>query len=254
MKIESAACTHVGRRANNEDDSCIEPDLGLYAVADGMGGYEGGEVAAQIVVRALTQFFERNAADVDVTWPVALDPSRSFVENVMLASIDLANRQVRARRRGRLGAMGSTVAALALSGDRAVVAHVGDTRVYRLRGGALEALTRDHSLLAELRALGMPVPTDRSVSNVITKAIGMDGSCVPDVRVEDVADGDVYLLCSDGLYEPLSEEDVARLLASHERPADAARELCDAAYAAGGSDNITAVVVRVRAWSAREAA
>jgi serine/threonine protein phosphatase PrpC len=243
MQIESAAVTHVGRRSNNEDDHCVDPTLGLYAVADGMGGYEGGEVASHIVVDTLTRFFARNADDADVTWPVGIDPALTFAENLMIAGIDMANRHVRAERRGRLRAMGATLAALCIKDERAVVAHVGDSRVYRLREGELEGLTVDHSLLAELAAAGLSTPADHNVSNVVTRAIGTE-RCRPDVRSDDARPGDVYLVCSDGLYEPIDDDDIRAALASF-APERAASRLVQAAYDAGGSDNITALVVRV---------
>jgi serine/threonine protein phosphatase PrpC len=139
--------------------------------------------------------------------------------------------------------MGSTAVALAVDEDRAVLAHVGDSRIYRLRDGVLEQLTRDHSLLEELRRMGA-VEHPEGIGHVITQAIGFGEDTRPDVRVELARPGDALLLCSDGLTDPLDEESLARLLADPD-PARACDRLVEAAYEAGGTDNITALVVRV---------
>ena len=148
-----------------------------------------------------------------------------------------------AQRRGALRDMGSTVVALRLVRDRAVIAHVGDSRLYRLRAGALCQLTIDHSLAAELAASGHPPGPDWAFRHVVTRALGT-GSGEPEVRCEPIAAGDVFLLCSDGLSEVLAPEVLAAQLA---RPVEAAcRALIDAAYQAGSRDNISAIVIRVR--------
>jgi len=245
--IEHAALTHIGRRPNNEDNFCAEPQLGLFAVADGMGGYEGGEVASRITVESLVQFFRREAADGECTWPFGLDRALSLDENRLQVAVRLAHAQVEQKKTGPLARMGSTVAALTISDGGAVIGHVGDSRVYRLRGGILEQLTRDHSLWAELRAAGAVVPPKEECGygNVITRALGMESGARPDLRREGLQPGDVFLLCTDGLTEPLSDARIAELLRLPPREACAA--LVDEAYASGGRDNITAVVVAVRA-------
>lgn len=238
------AATHVGRRKHNEDSVLARPELGLFLVADGMGGYEGGEVASATVVRSVEAFFEANAADPDVTWPFAMDRSLDFVENMMAVALRLAHAEVLQRKVGRLAAMGSTAAALLLRGGRAVIAHVGDSRVYRRRRGVLERLTRDHSLVAELEARGLEMPADGGLAHVITRALGMPEMAEPEIRSEAVAPSDVYLLCSDGLTDALDDEAIAEALAAPS-PRAAAEALILGAYEAGGSDNISAVVVRI---------
>lgn len=243
MELDTFALSVAGRRANNEDAICVQPDLGLFVVADGMGGYEGGEVASAIAVDAICELVRRTAADADVTWPYGFDPKRTFDENEIIVATRLANERIVERRQGRLDQMGSTVAVLRLAGDRAVIGHVGDSRVYRLRDGRLEQLTVDHSLLAQLAAVGTPVdPESFQWKHVVTRALGTANS-EPEVHVDHVKSGDVFLLCSDGLSEVLAPDQIARLL---DRPAEeACRALVDAAYAAGSRDNISAIVVRV---------
>jgi serine/threonine protein phosphatase PrpC len=243
MQLDTFALSIPGRRANNEDAVCVCPELGLFVVADGMGGYEGGEIASALAVDAIHELVRRTASGVDVTWPYKLDPSRSLGENEVLVAARLAAERIAERRIGELDQMGSTVAILRLEGERAVIGHVGDSRVYRLRGGSLAQLTIDHSLIAQLAAQGM-APDEAAFPwrHVVTRALGTSSS-EPEVQVAAVQSGDAYLLCSDGLSEVLSPAAIASLLddgAEH-----ACRALVDAAYAAGSRDNISAVVVRV---------
>jgi serine/threonine protein phosphatase PrpC len=247
MKIQSHAMTHTGRRANNEDAHCALPQLGLFAVADGMGGYEGGEIASHLAIDTLADFFARHEGDEEITWPFATRKGLSFDENLILAGTRMAHRAIAARRSGRLSQMGSTLAALVVREGVAITGHVGDSRVYRLRQGALEQLTRDHSLYAELQASGMPdlPPRERCpFSHVITRALGLSDDASPDLKRWELLPGDVYLLCTDGLTEVVQKERIAHIL--HNQPvARACEMLVEEAYEGGGKDNITAVVVRV---------
>jgi len=241
-----AADSHVGRRQNNEDALLCEPRLGLFAVADGMGGYEGGEVASRLTVTALRDFFARELDDGDCTWPFGLDLSRSLDENRLQVAIRLAHRTVQTERVGALGMMGSTVVALSLRDGCATIGHVGDSRLYRLRQGRLEQLTSDHSLYAELAAAGasdLPAKRDFHLANVITRALGMPDEVRADLRRETLCDGDTFLLCSDGVNEKLDDDALAALLGGADVGAICAGTI-SAAYDHGGRDNITAVVVR----------
>ncbi|WP_224364419.1 PP2C family protein-serine/threonine phosphatase [Hyalangium versicolor] len=245
MQIESAGLTHIGRRSQNEDAYCVRPELGLFVVADGVGGQEGGEVASQCVVEAFTTFKERLVRDAEATWPHKPDRRLSAEENLLEACTALAQRAVVSRRVGPLKEMGSTVVALAVGRQGAAVAHVGDSRLYRLRGGQLEALTRDHSVMEEMRAAGLePPPRKQSAfGHIITRALGTERAD-PAVQALELRPGDVYLLCSDGLYEPLGMEGLIARLSSG-TVSEACEALVSGAYEAGGSDNITAVVLRV---------
>jgi PPM family protein phosphatase len=242
MKLDAFALTITGRRTNNEDAVCARSDLGLYVVADGMGGYEGGEVASAIAVDSIAELVRRTAGDADVTWPYAIDPQRSPTENELLVATRLANERIAARRVGELREMGSTVVALRVAGERAVIAHVGDSRLYRLRAGALAQLTVDHSLAAQLEASGMSVAEGFAWRHVVTRALGTHVG-EPDIQCVALFAGDVFLLCTDGLSEVLAPDAIAPLLARE--PEAACRALVDAAYAAGSRDNISAIVVRV---------
>lgn len=244
MDLTSFGLTTVGRRTNNEDALCDAPSLGLFVVADGLGGYEGGEVASSLTVSLMRGFIEDNRRDPQGTWPIRELKQRSYEENLLAAATVVAHRAIVEKRGGALSQMGSTVVAALVCGNRLVVAHVGDSRCYRLRDGAVTALTRDHSLWAEMEAAG--TAGDRKHfpwKNQITRALGLDGHSQADVATFPVETGDVYLLCSDGLYDPLDD---ARLKAGLSlAPEAACRDLVQAAYDAGSHDNITGVVVRV---------
>lgn len=247
MKLEFVGATHQGRRSNNEDALRLSPELGLFVVADGMGGYEGGEVASHIAVDTIHDFFQRNADDAEATWPHALDRSLSFVENLMALAVGMAHEGIVSRKQGELAQMGTTVAALALCNGTATIAHVGDSRVYRLRDGDLQQLTRDHSLHAELMATGADVPqrSEFAYGHVITRALGMASSAQPDLRSEPVLPGDLFLLCTDGLIERLDTGSIRAALIELPSP-QVCRQLVEQAFERGGKDNITAIVVRVR--------
>jgi len=241
MKITATAVTNTGRRTNNEDSYLVADELRLYAVADGMGGYAGGEIASRLTVEHLEAFVARNRRDAAGTWPCKEDKRLSFAENLLRAAVTQAHQAIAAQRHGELEYMGSTVVAVLVEGKKAALAHVGDSRIYRLRGGALALLTRDHSLWAELEAAGLK-PGERAGfphKNVVTRALGIDTAHRPDLVTVDLEPGDRFLLCSDGLHDPLDEAALRRLMSGD------CEGLVKAAYDAGSSDNITAVLLTV---------
>ncbi len=248
------ACVHsiTGRRSGNEDACCSLPDLGLFAVADGMGGYEGGEIASQLAIDTLVEVVRdalTQPEGVRRTWPIGYDPKLTEAENVLNIAIRLAHDRIRARRQGALERMGSTLAVLLVHEGEATIAHIGDSRVYRLREGRLSLLTRDHTLAEEVASRGTPT-SGRGLSNILTRALGSDAGArragQPELRTEPAQPGDTFLLCSDGLSGALTETQLAAHLTAS--PPDAAcHALVDAAFDAGSHDNITAVVVALGA-------
>lgn len=247
--LTASTCTFVGRRKRNEDALVASPELGLFAVVDGMGGYAGGALASAVAVEALADFFASTDADPEATWPFAHDRRLSMAENRVDAAVRLANRRIRDRRVGEVRDMGATLALIAVRPRGAVIGHLGDSRIYRLRRGAgatLEHLTVDHSLYEQLRAGGVDLPplADFVHANVVTRALGPHEDERPELRSLEIAGGDRFLLCTDGLSGPLDDAAIAAILGA--APIDgAADRLVQAAYDAGSRDNITAVVVEV---------
>jgi PPM family protein phosphatase len=257
LEIQATGRTITGRRRRNEDALLLAPEAGVFAVLDGMGGYAGGDVASSLAAETLAQFFSVIAQDPEATWPYALDGSKTLAQNRVDAAIRLANRRIRERRSGPLGGMGTTVALLSTAGCRAVLGHVGDSRIYRLRAGdgrnrpELMQLTCDHSLYEQLRADGIELPplSEFIHANVITRALGAHDDERPELLEFELEVGDRFLLCTDGLSGALEADEIARLLADDGRE-QACAALIDAAFAAGSRDNITVVVVDVLPRSA----
>ncbi len=242
MNARGHASTHVGRRSNNEDAYRVDTGLGLFVVADGMGGYEGGEIASRIVVDTIHDFFGRAYTDeLRITRPTA--DTGDIEARRMEMAIRLANREIGNLRHGKLQHMGSTVASLLFLDDRVLIAHVGDSRVYRLRHNVLEAMTRDHSVAAQMRAASMGGSGGR-VSSAITRAVGVPGRCQPEIVMRSTRPGDIFLLCTDGLTDMVSEDDIEDTLGAMP-PYRAVDALVTQAYVSGGEDNITALVVEV---------
>jgi len=238
MTFAWAAATDPGRvRSHNEDALWPRPEGAevargeeagpfLTAVADGMGGHVGGEVASAVAIEA------------------AIAAGGEVVERVRAANLAVVDT---ARRRPRLAGMGTTLTLALLSGQVLEIAHIGDSRAYLLREGALEQLTRDHSLVAEMVASGELRPEEAPVHpfrSVITRALGMESSVAVDRVQRGLLPGDRVLLCSDGLTTMLEDGQVAALLAGRAGP-EAAAALIEAANQAGGFDNISVVVVDV---------
>lgn len=231
MRIFSYAHTHIGRRSNNEDSHLLDDTHGLYLVADGMGGYEGGEVASQLTATTMQAYYSRTSESAR--------SGKTLLEQAILT----ANAAVVAKRCGRLAQMGSTVAALMIEGDRVILGHVGDSRIYRMRDGVLEPLTRDHSLLAELEDSGADLACAAGFRHVVTRAIGMK-QVTPQLRQEKLRPGDLYVLCTDGLSDKVDADGIEFLLQTRS-PGDACQTMVELAYELGGCDNITAVVLQV---------
>src|SRR5687768_1774149 len=242
------------RRTSNEDSFCSRPDLGLYIVADGMGGHVAGEVASRVAVEAIQAFIQETAgADKNRTWPFPFEPALSLAANRLKAAFRLANRRIASTIADSqdLRGMATTASAILAGGDALCVAHVGDSRVYVLQNGALQQLTHDHSWVEEQVRAGTLTPTaarQHPWRNVVTRALS--GGEDPEVDVTEVkaSGGERYLLCSDGLFAVVGDDRIASILADRTAPLDqVSARLIAAANAAGGPDNITALVLEVNA-------
>ncbi len=249
LPVEAFGATDVGQaREVNEDSFTVLPRVGLYMVADGMGGHEAGDVASKMVIACVSEAFE----DEDTTWPFGASdtPCRARSDELLRAALLRANGRVRgaARRAGQKKGMGSTFAGILVLEDRLVIAHVGDSRVYRLRGHQFDLLTEDHSLLNGLIAQGRWDPAEADVfpyPNVITRAVGSEDELEVDTRTDVAQPGDVYLICSDGLHGMVKPRDIAGIMLRHPDLTQAVARLIELANDNGGDDNITAVLVRV---------
>jgi protein phosphatase len=255
MPVQWAATTHPGiRRASNEDSYCTRPDLGLFVVADGMGGHVAGEVASRIVVDAIEAFIGQTvSADLQTTWPHAFDLSLGIEGNRLKGAFHLANQRLAREVAGSLDlrGMATTASAVLLSeGDKAVVAHVGDSRIYLWRQGALQRITQDHSWVEEQVRAGLLTPGEARTHpwrNVVTRALS--GGEDPEVDVKTVAleAGDALLLCSDGLSSVVADTRIADLLKEHPDLSEACGALVQEANDGGGPDNVTTLIVQLDA-------
>jgi serine/threonine protein phosphatase PrpC len=231
---DTAGKTDPGRkRRHNEDAFVLDPPI--FAVADGMGGAQAGEVAARIAAGAFREYHEADELE---------PPER------MSAIIQEANRRIyeRAQSDATASGMGTTVTAAIVESGRVAIGHVGDSRAYRLRDGRLEQLTQDHSLVADLLRDGRLTPEEAEAHpqrSVITRALGTDTEVDVDTQTVDVAPGDVFLLCSDGLTTMVSDERILELLQSSSSLEQAAKALVKAANRGGGEDNVTVVLFAV---------
>jgi protein phosphatase len=245
LPMRFGAATNVGQvRRNNEDAWFADAEAGLFVVADGMGGQQAGELAAKMVVEALPKLLAHRLARLFRPRPRAL---RYWLPKV-LSQLSLAVWQA-AQCHLKLRGMGSTVVLALVRDGRVHVAHLGDSRAYFLRHGAMLRLTDDHSVVAVLLRAGIITPEEallHPARGAITRFIGMEQPAEPDVCTLEPHGGDRLLLCSDGLNGMLSDQEIADLLAAHDDPQRAAEALVTAANAAGGFDNVTALVVNWR--------
>ncbi len=251
MRVRFAGETNVGmKRAHNEDSFHLPDDERLAIVADGMGGHASGEVASRMAVDTVVEHFKASADDAEMTWPYKLDRSPSCDRNRLVTAIKLANQKIweSARKNDEQHGMGTTVVASFFLDDRVLIAHVGDSRVYRLRDGVLEQLTEDHSLLNDyikMKKLSASEVGNFQHKNVIVRALGMKESVQVDTTIDTPRVGDIYVLCSDGLSGMVSDSQIGAIANSEIDLDKAAERLIRVANENGGVDNITVVLARL---------
>ncbi|HJL17857.1 MAG TPA: Stp1/IreP family PP2C-type Ser/Thr phosphatase [Sandaracinaceae bacterium LLY-WYZ-13_1] len=253
MNIIAAGLSDVGQqREHNEDSFCILPEYDLFIVADGMGGHRAGDVASKMATHTIASFFQATAKE-DATWPFHFDPHLSVEENRLITGIKVANKRIfeASTRYREVHGMGTTVVGALFSRERGrmYVAHVGDSRAYRIRDGEITQLTRDHSLLNDY-LLVMPDMTQEQKEelpkNVITRALGMQDSVVVDLVPEQPQVGDIYVLCSDGLSGMMTDDDIRAVVVERDGDLEsAAQTLVGRANQNGGEDNVTVVLLEV---------
>jgi serine/threonine protein phosphatase PrpC len=250
--IAAHAITHGGRtRSQNEDAFGSFVGDRLFIVADGMGGHHAGEIASQLAVDEIVAFFRSFHDDPRQAWPFPVDRRRSLGANLLTVGMKVANQKIRAaaeadRARAK---MACTAVTMAIGDEQVSIAHAGDARAYRLRGGALERLTTDHSILAEMIAarpdMGRAEIAAFSHRSVVTKSLGSKPEVEPALYVGRFHRDDLFLLCSDGLWDAVDDQAIGEILRSTADLEVACQLLIDAANDAGGRDNITALVARV---------
>ncbi|HJX59900.1 MAG TPA: Stp1/IreP family PP2C-type Ser/Thr phosphatase [Thermodesulfobacteriota bacterium] len=219
-------------RKENEDAFCIEKDLGLLAIADGMGGHASGEVASKMAIEILRNSLKKEGEPV---------PDR------LNSGVKLANKMIyeASRSQSQLNGMGTTLTAVQFDGNRLSIAHVGDSRAYLIRGGVIEQLTDDHMIVFEQMARGMITREEAARSdmrNILSKALGIAPEVDVDMEELTVSEGDQLVLCSDGLSELISDDEILAEVQSSNRPDLVCNELVDLANQRGGEDNITVIV------------
>jgi protein phosphatase len=247
MQLMAAARSEAGPRPTNQDAHFVDLDLGLFVVADGMGGHNAGEVASRLAVDAVVEFIRSTHQGRDLTWPFPFDPTRSTAANRIAVALRIANRNVfeQSTRIPEQAGMGTTIVAALVDGSRIVVGHVGDSRAYRARGGQLSQMTEDDTWLNAMLGAGMAANAlDHPMRHVLTSGIGMRGDLEPSVIEEQLAPGDQWLMCTDGVHGSLDTDSLGRALAAP-TPVEGADGVVESALAAGSSDNATAIVVRV---------
>jgi PPM family protein phosphatase len=256
MKITEAleifSQTHPGMvRSHNEDSVACEPACGLVVLADGMGGYNAGEVASGIAVSVVvTEVSQRlqNASPIDRDEASGEELGVSLLrDNIQKANASIFHA---AESQPQYSGMGTTIVSGLFYDNRVATGHVGDSRMYRLRGEMLETITRDHSLLQEQIDGGIISIEDARLSknkNLVTRAVGIDAEVVPEIHVHDVLIGDIYLLCSDGLNDMVEDDDIqATLYGLQNNLPLAASQLIQMANDNGGRDNVSVILVKVK--------
>ncbi|HSQ77825.1 MAG TPA: Stp1/IreP family PP2C-type Ser/Thr phosphatase, partial [Nitrospirota bacterium] len=243
----SAGKTDTGKtRKNNEDSYLVDEGLGLYAVADGIGGHEGGEVASRMAIEGLSQIVRERCSGADHSISAECDPAGTELSR----AFTLVNGTIRqaAAVNPALLSMGTTMTALLFRETTAHLAHVGDSRAYRLRAGVLTQVTDDHTIIADQVRAGLLTPEQAQRSpyrHVITRALGIDQELIADLHVLEARPDDTFLLCTDGLTEMVDDAEIRRIL-SRASPQEAAERLVREANDRGGVDNITVVVVQIK--------
>lgn len=250
MQLEAVARTDPGPvRDRNEDYFSVDVEAGLFLVADGMGGHASGEVASAIAVETVREILlngdDPEETDLDLK---VVDPQEEIRERLRY-SMNQASLRIRkvARENPAHRGMGTTLAVLLVEGDVAHLGHVGDSRIYLFRDGRLTRLTRDHTVVQQEIDAGRLTPELARVvhfKNVLTQSIGYHGPVEPDTSTRPLRQGDTFVICSDGLTDPLDDEQIGDVCGSC-RPEDLADELVRHALERGGDDNVTVVVLHV---------
>lgn len=250
--LEIAFKTDTGRaRAHNEDAVSVSSKLGLIVLADGMGGHNAGEVASGMATALLAAEFERRLAEKPLA-SLSGDDAKSWAHVCIRSLIAETNAAIfrAAESQPQYKGMGTTLVVVLFYDNRLTVAHIGDSRLYRLRAGEFLPLTKDHSILQEWIDSGMITPEQALTAqhkNLVTRAMGIEVNVQPEINDYDVLPDDIYLLCSDGLYDMVPDDETAMTLQTLGANLSlAAAQLIDQANDNGGKDNVTVALVKIK--------
>lgn len=244
LQASAAARSDVGQsRSTNEDFFALRPEIGLYLVADGMGGHGNGEVASKLAALSVCKTMQERTKG-------GRHPkgNRAGLEVGLKEALEIANDEVfrAVEKDARLSGMGATIVAMLRVGEDAIVAHAGDSRAYRFRAGRLEQLTRDHTWVGQQVAAGElseDEARNHPFRNVVTRALGGETQLVVDVQSHPIRRGDLFVLCTDGLNGAIEDEELAEIIDQESSLDSRCAALIDAANDAGGPDNVTVVLV-----------
>ena len=249
MELTIGSRTDVGPRKMNQDYLGSWPELGLFVVADGMGGHNAGEVASHLAVETIRSFIAESAVSADITWPFGLEVKDSIDLNRLTTAVRLANRKIyhEGTKSPDLSGMGTTVVAALVAGDRITLVSVGDSRIYRMRSGALEQLTKDDTWLASVLGEKQAEDADpqHPLRHVLTSVVGTKDDVKPGGREEQLVAGDRVVLCTDGIHGKLDSASLATVLGGASSATEGADKLVNEAITRGTSDNATALVINV---------
>ena len=250
MRVSFASATDTGmRRSINEDSLSARDDLGLFVVADGMGGHAAGEVASRVAVDEIQRFIETSTAfGPPDTWPVPFDQALGRDGNRLRAGFELANRRIAQRVEvdHKLSGMGTTAVALLLNSGKAALAHVGDSRAYLFHDKQVSRLTRDHSWVEEQIVAGTLTPDaahEHPWRNIVTRSLSGNNGLEVEVTELELKTGDRLLLCSDGLSSVLTDDEIGEIVTAGSDLRELCRELIRHVNAGGGPDNVTALII-----------
>ncbi len=246
--IESHGITDIGCvRQNNEDRILTDESMGLFIVADGMGGHTHGEMAAELGIACIQHYIESSRDRLDVTWPFGYNFDLSIDANLMITAIQLANRQVwrQAEQAPEYAGMGTTIAAVLVTGAKITVGNVGDSRVYLWRGGSLRQLTVDDTWVKAIagRSAGQIDTVNHPLRNFLTQAAGSKDLVEVHISEFDLSEGDLILISSDGLHGVVPDAAIGSTIASGGSLSATGANLVQLAKTAGGTDNVSVVLL-----------
>ncbi len=252
MRIKSFGISDVGkRREKNEDSFLANDDLGLYTVADGMGGHLGGDIASQLAAQTIEEVVKGLESDPDMTLKEGVRLKQGEYQAYLRYALKLSSRRIyeKAHDEKDLSGMGTTTVSLLFRNSKVYIANVGDSRAYRIRNDEISQITKDHSLVGEQMRAGILTEEEARASrlkNIITRSVGFQEEVEADIDIRVVRKGDRYLLCSDGLSNMMDDDEIRHVVITNSLE-DACKRLVDVANERGGEDNITVVLAEIEA-------